>query len=52
MASRLSTRTVEIAHNVLVRAILEAERDNPVGRNVAALAGRPKGSRAGGRRSR
>ena len=31
------TRTVQIAHNVLVRAIRHAERDDLVGRNVAAL---------------
>ena len=37
LASRLSTRTVQIAHNVLVRAIRQAERDDLVGRNVAAL---------------
>jgi len=29
LASRLSTRTVQIAHNVLVRAIRQAERDEP-----------------------
>jgi len=37
LASRSSTRTVQIAHNVLVRAIRHAERDDLVGRNVAAL---------------
>ncbi len=37
LASRLSTRTVQIAHNVLVRAIRQAERDDLIGRNVAAL---------------
>jgi hypothetical protein len=37
LAARLSTRTVQIAHNVLVRAIRHAERDDLVGRNVAAL---------------
>ena len=52
MASRLSTRTVQIAHNVLVRAIRQAERDDLVGRNVAALVKPPKGRLAGGRRSR
>ena len=52
MASRLSPRTVQIAHNVLVRAIRHAERDDLVGRNVAALVKPPKGSWAGGRRSR
>lgn len=47
MASRMSTRTVQIAHNVLVRAIRHAERDDLVGRNVAALVKPPKGNRAG-----
>ena len=47
MASRLSTRTVQIAHNVLVRAIRQAERDDLVGRNVAALVDTPKGQAAG-----
>jgi integrase len=47
MASRLSTRTVQIAHNVLVRAIRHAERDDLVGRNVAALVDTPKGQRGG-----
>jgi hypothetical protein len=43
MAPGLSTRTLQIAHNVLVRAIRPAERDNLVGRNVAALVDPPKG---------
>ena len=47
MASRLSTRTVQIAHNVLVRAIRQAERDDLVGRNVAALVKPPKGQQGG-----
>jgi integrase len=47
MASRLSSRTVQIAHNVLVRAIRHAERDDLVGRNVAALVKPPKGHLAG-----
>ena len=47
MASRMSTRTVQIAHNVLVRAIRHAERDDLVGRNVAALVKPPRGQRAG-----
>jgi integrase len=47
LASRLSTRTVQIAHNVLVRAIRHAERDDLVGRNVAALVDAPKGQQAG-----
>jgi integrase len=51
LASRLSTRTVQIAHNVLVRAIRQAERDDLVGRNVAALVKSPKGQ-LGGRPSK
>jgi integrase len=47
MAPRLSTRTLQIAHNVLVRAIRQAERDDLVGRNVAALVDPPKGQAAG-----
>jgi integrase len=47
MATRLSTRTVQIAHNVLVRAIRQAERADLVGRNVAALVKPPKGQAAG-----
>jgi integrase len=43
LATRSSTRTVQIAHNVLVRAIRHAERDDLVGRNVAALVDAPKG---------
>jgi hypothetical protein len=35
LSTRLSTRTVQIAHNVLVRAIRHAERDDLVCRNVA-----------------
>ena len=37
LASRVSTRTVQIARNALVRAIRHAERDRLVIRNVAAL---------------
>jgi hypothetical protein len=51
MASRRSTRTVQIAHNVLVRAIRHAERDDLVRRNVAALVKSPKGQ-LGGRPSK
>ncbi len=51
LASRLSTRTVQIAHNVLVRVIRQAERDDLVGRNVAALVKPPKGQ-LGGRPSK
>lgn len=47
LAGRLSTRTVQIAHNVLVRAIRHAERDDLVGRNVAALVDAPRGQQAG-----
>ena len=46
-ASRSSTRTVQIAHNVLVRVIRQAERDDLVARNVAALVKPPKGQGAG-----
>ena len=52
MASRVSTRTVQIAHNVLVRAIRQAERDDLVARNVAALVKPPRDKVPGGRRSR
>jgi integrase len=47
LASRTSTRTVQIARNVLVRAIRHAERDGLAARNVAALVKPPKGQRAG-----
>jgi len=47
LAAQVSTRTVQMAHNVLVRAIRHAERDDLVGRNVAALVKPPKGQRAG-----
>jgi integrase len=46
LAVRVSTRTVQMAHNVLVRAIRHAERDDLVGRNVAALVKPPKGQLA------
>jgi integrase len=51
IASRVSTRTVQITHNVLVRAIRQAERDDLVGRNVASLVKPPKGQ-LGGRPSK
>jgi integrase len=51
LAEQRSTRTVQIAHNVLVRAIRHAERDDLVGRNVAALVKPPKGQ-LGGRPSK
>jgi hypothetical protein len=47
IASGRSTRTVQMAHNVLVRAIRHAERDDLVGRNVAALVKPPKGQLGG-----
>jgi integrase len=47
MASRSSTRTVQITHNVPVRVIRQAERDDLVGRNVAVLVKPPKGQGAG-----
>jgi integrase len=47
LAAQRSTRTVQMAHNVLVRAIRHAERDDLVGRNVAALVKPPKGQLAG-----
>ena len=50
LAARLSTRTVQIAHNVLVRAIRQAERDDLVGRNVAALV-KPRPAVPGWRRT-
>ncbi len=51
IGSRRSTRTVQIAHNVLVRAIRHAERDDLVRRNVATLVKPPKGQ-LGGRPSK
>ena len=51
MAARLSSRTAQIAHNVLVGAIRHAERDDLAGRNVAALVKPPKGQ-PGGRPSK
>ena len=51
LAARRSTRTVQMSHNVLVRAIRHAERDDLVGRNVAALVKPPKGQ-LGGRPSK
>jgi hypothetical protein len=52
LATRLSSRTVQIAHNVLVRAIRQAERDDLVGRNVAALVKHLRDKVPDGRRSR
>jgi integrase len=47
LAAGMSTRTLQITHNVLVRAIRQAERDDLVGRNVASLVDTPKGQKAG-----
>ena len=47
LAARRATRTIQMAHNVLVRAIRHAERDDLVGRNVAALVKPPKGQLRG-----
>src|SRR6266487_3944523 len=43
LAGQVSTRTVQIAHNVLVRAVRHAERHDLVARNVAALVRPPRG---------
>jgi len=43
LSDHLSTRSMQIAHNCLVRAIRHAETDNLVGRNVAALVRPPAG---------
>src|SRR5579859_1380203 len=43
MATHVSTRTVQISRNVLVRAIRHAERRDLVGRNVADLVRAPRG---------
>jgi integrase len=43
LSGRLSTRSLQIAHNCLVRAIRHAEADDIVGRNVAALVRPPAG---------
>jgi integrase len=47
LAARMSSRTVQISHNVLVRTIRHAERDGLAARNVAALIKPPQGQRAG-----
>ena len=46
LSEQLSTRSLQIAHNCLVRAIRHAEADDLVGRNVAALV-RPPARRQG-----
>jgi integrase len=43
LSEELSTRSLQIAHNCLVRAIRHAEADDLVGRNVAALVRSPAG---------
>ena len=44
LSDQLSTRSLQIAHNCLVRAIRHAEGDDLVGRNVAALVRPPAGN--------
>jgi integrase len=44
LSGHLSTRSLQIAHNCLARAIRHAEADDLVGRNVAALVRPPAGS--------
>jgi integrase len=43
LSEELSTRSLQIAHNCLERAIRHAEADDLVGRNVAALVRPPEG---------
>jgi hypothetical protein len=43
LSEQLSTRSLQIAHNCLVRAIRHAESNDLVGRNVAALVRPPAG---------
>jgi len=47
LGARMSTRTVQISCNVLVRAVRQAERDGLAARNVAALVKPPKGQGPG-----
>ena len=47
LSGELSTRSLQIAHNCLERAIRHAEADDLVGRNVAALVRPQRGGRAG-----
>jgi integrase len=42
-SDQLSTRSLQIAHNYLVRAIRQAEADDIIGRNVASLVRPPAG---------
>ena len=44
LSGHLSTRSLQIAHNCLVRAIWHAEADDLVGRNVAAVVRPPSGN--------
>ncbi|MGO9081235.1 MAG: hypothetical protein ACLQDY_19705 [Streptosporangiaceae bacterium] len=43
LSGQMSTRSLQIAHNCLVRAIRQAEAEDLVGRNVAALVRPPAG---------
>ncbi|MHB1594789.1 MAG: site-specific integrase [Streptosporangiaceae bacterium] len=43
LSGRMSTRSLQIAHNCLVRAIRHAEADDLIGRNVASLVRPPAG---------
>jgi integrase len=47
IAKTRSTRSVQIAHNTLTRAVQRAAAHDLVARNVAALAERPRGQAAG-----
>ncbi len=47
IAKTRSTRSVQIAHNVLTRSVQRAAAHDLVGRNVSALAERPQGQTAG-----
>jgi len=52
IASRMSTRTVQIAHNVPVWAIRQAERDDLVGGTSLRWSSRRRDRVLGGRRNR
>ena len=47
IAKTRSTRSVQIAHNALTRAVQRAGAHDLIGRNVAALAERPQAQTAG-----
>jgi integrase len=47
VAAARSTRTLQVMHNALERAIRHAEADDPVGRNVASLIRPPEGKAPG-----